>query len=198
MSDIKEANFFVVGLWNPKPKYKNTRHNAGAMTLDFIQDELGFSRWEEDENGKFVFCEGEIENANVFLVKPLTFMNNSGSAVSSVLSKASASVEKIVLIYDDLDSVLSSVKRKENGGAGGHNGVSDVIEKLGTDEFKRIKIGIAKEGKNGEALKFKNKDRSSEFVLSRFGMFEKRILKKESFKKVKSLLTDIIKNAKNQ
>ncbi len=196
MTETNKVDFFVVGLSNPANRYKNTRHNVGAMALYYIAERFGFSKWEEAKANALV-SKGKILEKNFVFIIPQTYMNRSGEVVLRFLNKESAP-KKLIIFQDDVDISFGFVRRKACGGSGGHNGVLDIIKKLGTNEFQRVKIGVAKTKINGKALKFKDKKKTTDFLLQKFTVFEKRKLKKEVFEKAKNLLIDIIKYHKEQ
>ncbi|MDR1433749.1 aminoacyl-tRNA hydrolase [Candidatus Endomicrobiellum devescovinae] len=153
----KQIKLFV-GLGNPGHKYKNTRHNLGFMVLDSIALAKGleFKNW--DNVADISFYEGS-SIGRVWLLKPTTFMNLSGDAVSSFAKYYKISTEEIVICYDDFSIPLGGYKIRMSGSAGGHNGIKSIIERLHTDKFPRIKFGI------GPLPKFMD---MSDFVLSKF------------------------------
>ncbi len=127
-----------VGLGNPGPHYRFTRHNFGFLVLDKFAAQKGLSF----KNAPF---ESEIsEYQGVFLLKPLTFMNLSGKAVVPWSKKLEIPPERILVVHDDLDLPLGRLKFAPKGGAGGHRGVLSIIEHLGTKEFPRLKLGIGR------------------------------------------------------
>ena len=127
----------VVGLGNPGAKYEQTKHNIGFMCLDYYANKHGLTF---KFNRKF---NAEIaKQGDLLLVKPQTFMNLSGDSVKSVLSYFDVELEDMLVIYDDLDLPLARLRLREQGGPGGHNGIKSIIERLGTDSFKRLRIGI--------------------------------------------------------
>lgn len=130
----------IIGLGNPGKKYEETRHNVGFMTIDKISKEWGIPV----QQAKFraLVGEGRIDFEKVLLVKPQTYMNLSGESVVEILHFYKLTEEDIVVIYDDLDLPLGQLRLREKGSAGGHNGIKSIIQHLGTQEFKRIKIGI--------------------------------------------------------
>ncbi|MBZ4688234.1 MAG: peptidyl-tRNA hydrolase, family [Clostridia bacterium] len=132
----------IVGLGNPGKKYEATRHNAGFMALDFLGDELGVSI--EKQKEKALIAETHYEGQKVILVKPQTYMNLSGEAVEPLRKFFKISSEDIIVIYDDLDLDLGRIRIRPKGGTGGHNGVSSIINSLGTREFNRLRIGIGR------------------------------------------------------
>ncbi len=133
--------YLVVGLGNPGPRYANTRHNIGFMVADDIASSLNLS-FREKEN--YAFCEGEFEGFALFILKPLTFMNLSGKAVSAFLKNRNIPNEHIFVVYDDLDMPLGKVRLKWNGSGGGHRGVQSVIAETQNKNFYHLKIGIGR------------------------------------------------------
>ncbi|MBF0403473.1 MAG: aminoacyl-tRNA hydrolase [Nitrospirae bacterium] len=129
----------MIGLGNPSAKYKNTRHNAGFAVIDEIARVYGVDL---KVRGSVETGEGVIEGAGVTLIKPLTYMNRSGSVVWSQLRMNSA---HSIVIHDDIDMAPGKLKIKAGGGAGGHKGILSIIETSGTRDFLRIKIGVGKD-----------------------------------------------------
>ena len=127
----------VVGLGNPGTKYEQTKHNVGFMCLDYYANK-------HNETFKFErkFNADVLKMGQLLLVKPQTFMNLSGEAVRKVIDYYDVPVEDILIIYDDLDLPLAKLRLREQGGAGGHNGIKSIIQHLHTNEFKRLRIGI--------------------------------------------------------
>lgn len=129
----------VVGLGNPGKKYEKCRHNTGFILLDKFAKEKDL-KWEK--SSKF---ESEIlEFRDFILAKPQTFMNNSGHAVSKLMNFYKLSPEDLIIIHDDVDLSFGTVKKHKGKNAAGHHGVEDIIEKLGTKDFWRIRVGIGK------------------------------------------------------
>ena len=131
----------VVGLGNPGPEYQGTRHNVGQRVLDALAKTLkkAFRR-----DGRALVARGQWRGEPLYLVKPQTFMNVSGPAVAAALRKLHLTAADLVLVYDDIDLPLGTVRVRMQGGAGGHNGVRSVIEALGTQEIRRVKVGIGR------------------------------------------------------
>ena len=128
------------GLGNPGPAYSATRHNMGFRAVDAMAREVKIAiEREKDEAlyGRFVF-KGEEH----FLIKPLTFMNLSGRAVAKWLRRSSTPVEHLVVLYDDFDLSLGTLRIRRGGGAGTHNGMRSIVETLGTENFPRVRIGL--------------------------------------------------------
>jgi len=129
----------IVGLGNPGEKYKNQRHNVGFMVLNrFVADHN--LKWKSNSKLKSEITKFEDK----ILVKPQTFMNNSGDAVSLVSSFFKVKPQEITVIHDDVDLPFGEIKEQFNAGAAGHHGIGDIILKLGTKEFNRIRIGIGR------------------------------------------------------
>lgn len=134
--------YIIVGLGNPGREYEKTRHNIGFMTLDILA-----ARYDaEIKRNRFqaYFGETNIAGEKTILVKPDTFMNNSGIAVRDIFNWYKIEHEKLVLIYDDADLPEGYIRIREGGSAGTHNGMRSVIYQLGFDDFPRVRVGIGK------------------------------------------------------
>ncbi len=132
----------IVGLGTPGRKYERTRHNAGFMAVDQLADNLHTDITQE----KYFALIGKvrIDPEPVVLVKPQTYMNESGRAVAATVRGSYADVSDLLVLHDDLDLPLGSVRVKVGGGHGGHNGLRSIIEHLGSAEFIRVRIGIGR------------------------------------------------------
>jgi len=152
-----------VGLGNPGAEYEGTRHNVGFEVIEELSKRHGIklSEWKFQSN----YALGKICGKNVLLAKPMTYMNVSGRAVSSLLKQYSIPFERLVVIYDDMDFDVGEVRIKPKGGPGTHNGMRSIIESLGTENFPRIRIGIGSPGISGV-----------EHVLSRFEPEERTLI----------------------
>ncbi|GBD99878.1 peptidyl-tRNA hydrolase [bacterium BMS3Abin07] len=133
--------WIIAGLGNPGHEYENTRHNLGFIVLEEIAGRLG-SGFKKSDN--YMKSAGFIGDEKIILIKPLTFMNLSGRAVSHVLSYYRCGIDRLVVIHDDLDIEAGRMKIKIGGGSGGHKGIESIISALGSGDFVRIKIGIGK------------------------------------------------------
>ena len=131
----------IVGLGNPGKNYENTRHNIGFQLLDFIADKKGLDFSKEKFNGKYL--EYNVNGEKVILVKPLSYMNLSGSVVSGFVNFYKIDIKDILVIQDDLDMHFGRVKIVNNSSSGGHNGIKDIEKFLGSREYARLKIGIS-------------------------------------------------------
>jgi PTH1 family peptidyl-tRNA hydrolase len=133
----------VVGLGNPGPEYRDTRHNVGQRVLEHLAaGDLRATGWHRDD--ATLLAEGRWRGDTVRLVKPLAFMNVSGPVVARALRRHGADPHDLILVYDDIDLPLGQVRVRVKGSAGGHNGVRSVIEALGTSDIRRVKIGIGR------------------------------------------------------
>lgn len=131
----------IVGLGNPGEKYQYTRHNVGFMAVDNLAKSLGVEFKLQTGLKAFVAVVNQGGHKAI-LIKPVTFMNLSGDAVFAVMKYYKIAVEDILVINDDLDLPCGKVRFRQNGSAGGHNGLKSINERIGTQEYKRIKIGI--------------------------------------------------------
>lgn len=130
----------IVGLGNPGSKYTGTKHNIGFMVLDEYAADHGVTF----NKSKFeaLYTETFIGSEKVLLVKPQTFMNESGRAVRPLMDYFNLTTEDLLIVYDDLDLPAGKIRLRQKGSAGGHNGIKSLIQHLGTPDFNRIKIGI--------------------------------------------------------
>ena len=133
--------YYIVGLGNHGEKYQNTRHNVGWLVCDYIREKAGLPSLIGDKAMSGRVTEGLIVGTPTKLLYPDTFMNNSGSAVVKFVPKSE--VGNLIVIHDDIDLPLGEIKLGKGRGDGGNNGIKSLIEKLGTKEFIRIRIGIA-------------------------------------------------------
>ncbi len=150
----------VVGLGNPGPKYRNTRHNVGQRVVDRLAETLG-AAWRE--SGSALVARGRFGDHAVDLVKPQSFMNVTGPPVAAALRRLHAKPPDLILVYDDIDLPLGTVRTRMKGSHGGHNGVRSIIETLGTTELRRVKIGIGRPSQKDDVV---------DHVLTRFGREE--------------------------
>lgn len=139
----------IVGLGNPGSKYEQTRHNVGFMALDLLSKiwQIGLS-----ENKKFQgwFGEGMSPYGKIRLLKPTTYMNNSGQAIRAVLDWYKLPPESVMIIYDDMDLPVGRLRIRMSGSAGGQNGMKSAIAHLGTQNFPRLRIGIGSAKSDGK------------------------------------------------
>lgn len=139
---FKKSNYdwLVVGLGNPGAKYENTRHNVGFMTADLLMKEYGGEFNKTKMQG--VFGECKIGNNRIIVVKPQTFMNNSGVCVSQIVNFYKIPLDRIIVIFDDISLDVGKIRMRAKGSHGGHNGMKNIISLLGNDNIARVKIGV--------------------------------------------------------
>lgn len=149
----------IVGLGNPGSKYTLTRHNIGFIISDYFANYCNLKFTEG--KGDWFQCSARLEGCDFYIIKPTTFMNNSGNAVYDFILKNDISISDILIIYDDIHIPLGTIRIRMKGSDGGHNGISSIIYKLNTLEFPRMRIGIGRD-------KPVKKDEYTDFVLSNF------------------------------
>lgn len=131
----------IVGLGNFEPKYFFTRHNAGFMLVDYLVTANGQS-FKEEKKLKSAVAKFRLSGEDIVVIKPLTYMNLSGEAISAVINFYKIDKKDVFVIYDDLSLDLGKVRFRNTGSDGGHNGIKSIIQHLGTKDFDRLKIGI--------------------------------------------------------
>ena len=135
--------YLIVGLGNPGLSYKKTRHNAGFQALDALADRLGVRV--RTKGFSALYGEGRIGNERVILCKPQTYMNLSGDAVQQLLHFYKLAPDRLIVLYDDIDLPLGSMRIRANGSAGSHNGMRSIISCIHSEDFARIRIGVGKD-----------------------------------------------------
>jgi len=153
--------WLIVGLGNPGDKYKGNRHNIGFMVVDQVADDNMFPPFKSKFNGEI--SEGRLANQKVALLKPQTYMNDSGISVRKAADFYKIPPEKIIVLHDELDIEPSKVKVKKGGGTGGHNGLKSIDAHLGDKDYFRVRLGIGHPG---------DKNRVSGYVLNDFSKDE--------------------------
>jgi PTH1 family peptidyl-tRNA hydrolase len=131
----------VVGLGNPGSQYEKTRHNVGWMVLDRLADRAGWSGRGRNRDAAAI-VQGRFNGLDLVLVKPLTFMNESGLAVRKVLARQRAPLNEMLVVVDDFALPFGKLRFREGGSAGGHNGLRSIVDELGTEKFSRLRVGI--------------------------------------------------------
>jgi PTH1 family peptidyl-tRNA hydrolase len=162
----------IIGLGNPGKKYENNRHNVGFMVIDFIAKNLGFSI-KNEKKFQAQIGKGQLADQKVILVRPQTFMNLSGQAVVNIAHFYKINSQDIFVIYDDIDLPVGKIRIRKSGSAGGHKGLSSIIQTLKTENIPRFRIGIASK----RILNQKGRN-AAKFVLEKFNKNEKIIINK--------------------
>lgn len=132
----------VVGLGNPGPEYEFTRHNAGFLVVDLLAENLRAAYWKDQGGAKVALV--KLGDEEIVLAKPQTFMNLSGASVSKLAALYGAEPADIIVVHDDIDLAPGRVNCKRGGGHGGHNGLRSLHEKLGTDAYLRVRVGVGR------------------------------------------------------
>lgn len=160
--------YYIVGLGNPGIQYENTRHNAGFITIDYLARKYSIDV--RKIKFKSLIGQGVISGQKVMLVKPQTYMNNSGEAIREIYKYFDFEHDKLIVIYDDIDIDFGSIRIRKKGSAGTHNGMKSIIYNLEFDDFPRIKVAV---GKKPSYMDLAN------FVLSGFSKQEVKIIEEE-------------------
>jgi len=159
----------IIGLGNPGIKYNKTRHNLGFFTIDELAEKIKINEWKIKMQFNANIAQGIFNDKKTILVKPQTFMNNSGIAVKSIADYYKIPYEEILVIHDDIDLSLGEIKIQQSRGAAGHKGVKSIINILKTKDFTRIRIGI----KSIDKEKIIDTEK---FVLKKFTFKERKII----------------------
>ncbi len=186
----------IVGLGNPGEKYAGIRHNLGFDILDELVKKLNLIDWVKEDKFKSEL----IKTPELILVKPQTYMNNSGMAVKNLVDYYKVPIEDIVIVHDELDLPLGKIKVRQGGAAAGHHGVESVISSLGNDQFIRVRLGIG--NLKTQSSEHKGQSLNTEkFVLELFKPVEKPQIKhmiKQAIKALDLLLEKGLEKAQNQ
>ena len=161
--------YLIVGLGNPGKEYQCTRHNFGFLVVSKLAEQYKIKFVRSSKYQGFL-GHGNIENEDVFLLLPQTYMNCSGVSVRSIVSDKKIAHQDILVVYDDFHIDFGSLRIRNKGSAGGHNGLISVIEKLMTQEFSRLRLGVGTS---------KGKKSATDFVLSNFSERERKQLDKQ-------------------
>lgn len=156
----------VVGLGNPGKRYENTRHNAGFRVVDAFLNNLKRSHTLKNRYGG-IYSKASIASRNIHFLKPLNYMNLSGEAVAKLCKKERLTPEEILIVYDDIDLELGTIRIREKGGSGGHNGLNSVIQCLNSSNFPRLRIGIANENNIKDTVSYVLTDFKEEEIFKR-------------------------------
>ena len=171
----------IIGLGNPGSKYDQTRHNIGKDWILKISNKF----FKEFTNKiKFEAQIGKSHNDNILWIIPSNYVNNSGNTIKKIIRSTNINAKNLLVIHDELDLYPGDIRFKEGGGHGGHNGLKDIIEKIGTNDFNRIRVGIGHPG---------SKEEVSNWVLTKFSPSEEQSLNK-SFKRFEEVFDMICEN----
>ena len=163
----EHPEYIVVGLGNPGSRYEETRHNIGFKFVDYLDKEADLGRGIKRALHYSLTDKVVLDGYIVYLVKPQTYMNNSGSAVKDVLNYYKMSPKQLIVVYDDISLPVGNFRIRKTGSAGGHNGMKSIIEHLGTKDFVRIRIGVGNKPEQWDL---------ADYVLSRFPENESKVI----------------------
>jgi peptidyl-tRNA hydrolase, PTH1 family len=193
--------FYVVGLGNPGEEYENSRHNTGRMAVLKLFKDLDLEEFEFNKKANALVTVGKVGKEKATLVLPETFMNKSGNAISYFLKPKTGknkSQENLVVVHDDIDLPIGTLKISYNKGTGGHRGLDSVAKAVKTLEFVRIRVGISPVGAKGRAKKpgvnlppKKAGEAVIDFILGKFKLKEMEIMKK-TFNKASEAIQTLI------
>ena len=189
--------FYIVGLGNPGEEYKESRHSTGRMVVLKLHKDLGLEDFEFSKKANALISEGKIGKEKVSLILPETFMNKSGQAVSYFVKPkpktSKKGLENLIVVHDDIDLPIGTMKISYNKGTGGHRGLDSVVKAVKTKEFVRIRIGISSTTPSGKIKKPDGEQKVLDFILGKFKPTETDILKKilkKSSEAIQTLVSD--------
>lgn len=189
----------VIGLGNPGKQYQKTRHNIGFIVLDALQEKLSrhedgiplaagkeerISKWELSKKFNAEVSGLTLNNEKIILAKPMTFMNESGIAVQLLTHFYKLTARDLIIVHDDKDLKLGDIRIQTDKSSAGHNGVQSIIDHIGTQNFTRVRIGVASDNPR------KMQD-TAKFVLKKFGLFEKKKVDEVVEKSIEEILKKI-------
>jgi len=142
LDSLNKENTLIVGLGNPGLAYRHNRHNVGFMVVDTLADKLEIPL--KRVKFKAQIGNGKLGDIPIIIAKPLTFMNNSGEAVAPLVRYFKVPLERLLVIHDDMDLPLGTLRMRPSGGSAGHNGMLSIFDKLGTNAIPRLRVGIGR------------------------------------------------------
>ena len=149
---MARAKRLIIGLGNPGAEYEGTRHNVGFEVIDALAEQAGVTF--EHDRGNALVGWGRVRGRAFGLAKPLTYMNRSGTACKRLLGVHGLTPDEVLVVYDDLNLPTGTIRLRQRGSAGGHNGVQDIIDRLGTDVFPRLRMGIGSDFRRGRQVDY--------------------------------------------
>lgn len=182
-------NFLIIGLGNPGPEYEKSRHSVGRMAIDFLASKEKFGEWKSNKRTKSLESRGTFGRKEILLVKPETFMNKSGQ---TAVSYGQTAIKKMIVVYDDVDLPLGTIRFAFGRGSGGHRGLDSIIKSLKTRDFIRLRLGTSPVTSTGKTKK-PSSDKVVDFVIADFKKPEELILKKV-FKQTSEALVYLAEN----
>ncbi len=143
----------IVGLGNPGPEYLMTRHNAGFWFVDALANKLSLN-FSPDKKFQAEVCRYQSGSTDCWLCKPQTYMNDSGAAVQALMNYYKLSIDQVMVVHDEIDLQPGTTRLKKGGGHGGHNGLRDIIQRTGSSEFLRLRIGVGHPGSKDKVVPY--------------------------------------------
>ena len=172
-----KPEFIIAGLGNPGKEYEYSRHNAGFLCLDILCNKYGIKT--DRVKYRALTCTAVIEGHSCLIMRPQTYMNNSGESIKAAADFYKIPPEKVIVIYDDISLPTGTLRIRKKGSAGGHNGIKSIIWQLNSDVFPRLKLGVGDRQNKDDDLK--------DYVLGRFSKEDTIILKKTMERAVEAL-----------
>lgn len=182
--------YIIIGLGNPEPEYSNTRHNMGFDVINKLAKENDISLNRTKFNA--IYGTGIIEGEKVILIKPQTFMNNSGESVIEFVNFYKEPLENVMIIYDDMDTDVGTIRIRAKGGPGSHNGMKSMVSSLNSENFSRIRVGIGRPSGEYDRI---------DYVIGQIAEEEKKILEQgqnEAVEAIKYWIKNGIDNTMNK
>lgn len=180
-------SYIIVGLGNPGAEYEKTRHNTGRALVERFRKSRGLPEWRFDKKTNALISKGALEKEKVTLMLAQGFMNNSGKSLKE-LASSPKKAERCLVVYDELDLPLGSMKISFGRGSGGHNGLESVIKNLKTKDFPRIRVGISPSTPSGKMKKPSSDKAVIDFILGKFKPSEEEVFKKVGKKVLEAIL----------
>ncbi len=175
--------YIIVGLGNPGKEYHRTRHNVGFDVIDVLSEKLGIALNKSAMHG--LIGEGFVGGEKIVLVKPQTFMNLSGQCVSELVSWYKIDMDRLLVVYDDIDLPLGKLRLRKSGSAGTHNGMRSIIGLLGRENFPRLRVGVGKKPEGWDL---------ADWVLSHYQSEEDRKIQFDAFLRAADTVQELIQN----
>ncbi len=186
---------YIVGLGNPGTEYENTRHNAGRLVLALLAKKppegAAFEEWKADKKLVALTSKGKIGKTPVILMLPETFMNKSGNSLKSLMLTPKKTETGLIVVHDDMDLPLGTIKVSFDRGSGGHKGIESIIRTIKTKAFTRIRIGVSPTTPGGKLKKPQGEDKVVDFIVGKFKSSEEDVLKKV-LKQAAAMTADLV------
>ncbi|TSC54933.1 MAG: peptidyl-tRNA hydrolase, PTH1 family [Parcubacteria group bacterium LiPW_30] len=189
-------NYTIVGLGNPGEEYELTRHNTGRIVLSALHKKENLSPFKLDKKLKALVSEGKIGKDKIEVIFPETFMNKSGVSITPLI-KNKKQAERLIVVHDDLDLPLGTMKISFNRGSGGHKGIESIIKAIKTEAFVRVRIGVSPKTTKGKAKKPKGEEKIVNFIIGKFSKIEQETLKKVG-KQVSEAIVTLVKDGREK